>query len=1307
MATLTLTGSNANTLTGTNVSGGTVATTGDDTISASSAQISGSTIDGNGGTDVLQLTGGGAFNLKAAALLNVTSIKLMSSSTVTGTTGADLISGSGAEDTLIGDLGNDTLHGDAHHDVLSGGDGNDSLYGGLNNDTLYGDAGDDTLSGGAHADMLFGGAGNDVFAISSSTDFVAGETIDGGDGTDTILLVSASGLQYDFSGAISIERIEHSGNQDFGITGGANNELIIGGSGRQTLLGGAGEDTISGGAGNDTITGGDGNDVFQFAASGEGNDLITDFAPGDLIRVAGRSSGGSITNGGSTVAANSVQVSTSNGVTTLYVDTDGVADAAELTVLLTGTYLSGDFAFSGADITRNAPVFTTGTDTFTDTSGNALAVGAGVGTINAGDTIDGGDGNDTLAAMLADGETTGAATIAGFDNLNIAVASGQSATFNALNVTDSTLKPNGAGLHVITNASVRVEGAGMTGAGRLDLAFADTISGFYGGIGFGGSNSDTLHGGNGNDTIYGVGGADTLLGEGGNDVLSGGPGNDSMVGGDGADGLSGGDGADTLLGGDGNDTVNFAVAELAGGDSVDGGAGTDTLQLNSGGSFDLSGLSFTNFEVIRGSTAHDTITGNFGSTPYLFEGLNGNDSIVGGGGNDTLSGGGGNDTLSGGAGDDVFSLGTSTGEITASELIDGGTGNDTIWLTSFGSYNLSQPTLNGIESIVVANALSASVTGGAADDSIVGNAAVDLLLGGAGNDTLSGGDGNDTLSGGAGNDLLAGGEGNDLFALAAANIAGSTDTLSGGNGTDAIVLGGAGIYDFSAVEIHGVEQVLGSSGNDGISGLADADVTSAGFLVDGGGGNDTLAGGTGNDTLSGGSGNDVFAFASTGNGTDRIADIAENEIIRVTGRASTGGTVTDGDGSNVAANSVQVSTSGGVTTLYIDTNGAAGAAELTVTLTGTFAARNFALSGTDITHVVPPIFSTGTDNYTDDPGNALTAAAATGTINAGDTVDAGDGTDTLNATLANGETTGPATLTGWENLNLTVASGATATFDAQNVSASTLKPVGAGAHVITNASVSVDASGLTGAGTLNATFTGGNVTAIGGAGRDTLSGGSGADTLSGAAGNDLLYGGDGNDVFGYAATDTGQVDVIGDFAAGDVIRVGSATLGGIASGTGTGLAARGVQVGATSGGFTPLYVDLDGNGGAADLTINLAGSFTADTLRVSNNEISVYTAPPSTGGGGGDNGGGGTTQTVDGVTVQQTTQTASDGTRTETLTVPIITAGRTEENAATPNADIPLARDSGGQDLLTAHVPVGVGLTVESTTTTASGVQGL
>ncbi|HYD71486.1 beta strand repeat-containing protein [Azospirillum sp.] len=89
-----------------------------------------------------------------------------------------------------------------------------------------------------------------------------------------------------------------------------------------------------------------------------------------------------------------------------------------------------------------------------------------------------------------------------------------------------------------------------------------------------------------------------------------------------------------------------------------------------------------------------------------------------------------------------------------------------------------------------------------------------------------------------------------------------------------------------------------------------------------------------------------------------------------------------------------------------------------------------------------------------------------------------------------------------------------------------------------------------------------------------------------------------------------------------------------------------------------------------------------------------------------------TTQTVDGVQVQQTTQTRSDGTVTQTLSVPVVTTTRSEQDATTSNADIPLARDTVGQTVLEAHLPVGVGLQVETTTTTSQtgagqGIQGL
>ncbi|MEB3211134.1 MAG: hypothetical protein VKL39_07250, partial [Leptolyngbyaceae bacterium] len=52
-------------------------------------------------------------------------------------------------------------------DVLSGEGGNDRLIGGTGADTLTGGSGDDVLIGGDGADMLTGNSGNDRFTIAS------------------------------------------------------------------------------------------------------------------------------------------------------------------------------------------------------------------------------------------------------------------------------------------------------------------------------------------------------------------------------------------------------------------------------------------------------------------------------------------------------------------------------------------------------------------------------------------------------------------------------------------------------------------------------------------------------------------------------------------------------------------------------------------------------------------------------------------------------------------------------------------------------------------------------------------------------------------------------------------------------------------------------------------------------------------------------------------------------------------------------------------------------------------------------------
>ena len=68
--------------------------------------------------------------------------------------------------------------------------------------------------------------------------------------------------------------------------------------------------------------------------------------------------------------------------------------------------------------------------------------------------------------------------------------------------------------------------------------------------------------------------------------------------------------------------------------------------------------------------------------------------------------------------------------------------------------------------------------------------------------------------------------------------------------------------------------------------------------------------------------------------------------------------------------------------------------------------------------------------------------------------------------------------------------------------------------------------------------------------------------------------------------------------------------------------------------------------------------------------------------------------TVDGVPVQTGTTTNSDGTTSQTVTIPVVTASRSEQVGNNDVADIPLVTTGTGASLLTAQVPTGFGLTV-------------
>lgn len=144
-------------------------------------------------------------------------------------------------------------------------------------------------------------------------------------------------------------------------------------------------------------------------------------------------------------------------------------------------------------------------------------------------TIDGGDGNDTIA-----------------------VASAVKHGVHLLGGDGNDFLQGGAGNDTADG-----------GAGKDDLR--------------GGAGNDLLRGGDGNDVLSGDNGDDTLGGGAGNDRLNGGNGNDAMSGGEGNDSLYGGNGNDTLLGDAGNDLLRGdAGKDIAlggdGDDNVDGGA---------------------------------------------------------------------------------------------------------------------------------------------------------------------------------------------------------------------------------------------------------------------------------------------------------------------------------------------------------------------------------------------------------------------------------------------------------------------------------------------------------------------------------------------------------------------------------------------------------------------------------------------------------------------------------------------------------------------------------------------------------------
>jgi hypothetical protein len=170
-----------------------------------------------------------------------------------------------------------------------------SLSGESDADSIIGSSGADTINGGLGADTQSGGAGDDVFEIGEFF-FAAGESIDGGADTDTLLLggttnftigtlQSIEALHFSNAGTATFNGTQIGAGQIAAISGSVGANAIVvnaisdvdlsaltftswtSGGDTITINGTADGETLTGSSRNDTINGGAGDDTAAFSGN--------------------------------------------------------------------------------------------------------------------------------------------------------------------------------------------------------------------------------------------------------------------------------------------------------------------------------------------------------------------------------------------------------------------------------------------------------------------------------------------------------------------------------------------------------------------------------------------------------------------------------------------------------------------------------------------------------------------------------------------------------------------------------------------------------------------------------------------------------------------------------------------------------------------------------------------------------------------------------------------------------------------------------------------------------------------------------